>query len=91
MAPAFSGYSLLTDNSTLTLSFASEPTVKTHNNAHGEGIKRRNVTRVDSTDSELRCPPKFNSGHPYLVGEEVLCEGNSLVLRRVFVLGGDHP
>ena len=54
MAPAFSGYSLLTDNSTLTLSFALEPTVKTHNNDHGKGTKRRNVTRVDSTDSESK-------------------------------------
>ena len=54
--------------------------MKTHNNFYSEGIQRRDMTRVDSTDSESRCPPKFHSGPHYLVGEEVLCEVNGLVM-----------
>ena len=91
LEPAFSEYSLMTDISTLTLSFTSEPTLNTHNDSHFEGLQRKDVTRVDITDSEKMGPPKFNSGPPYLVGEEVLCEANGMVLQRAFVLEADHP
>ena len=65
--------------------------MKTHNNSHGKRIERRNVTRVDSTDSGSKCPPKFNSGPPCLMGEDLLCEANGLVLHWAFVLEADHP
>ena len=78
--PTFSEHSLLTDNSTLTSSFALESTVKTHNDSHRGGIMRRGVSRVDSEDHDLGYPPKFSSGPPYSEGEEVLCEANGFVL-----------
>ena len=42
-------------------------------------------------DSESKCSPKFNSGPPYSLGVEVLCEANGLVLQWAFVLEADHP
>ena len=47
LEPAFSEHSLMSDNSTLTSSFASEPTLKTHNDSYCEGLKRREVTNLD--------------------------------------------
>ena len=75
----------------LTLSFASEPTVKTHNDSQCKGIQRMKVTSADNTDSESTGPPKFNSGPPYSVGKEVLCEVNGMALYLAFVLEADHP
>ena len=104
--PAFSEHSLLTDNSTLTSSFASEATLKTHNDSHCErlqrklkthndshceGLQRKEVTKIDASDSKKRGPPKSNGGPPYSVGEEVLCEANGMHLQRAFVLEADHP
>ena len=92
MEPVFSEHSLMTDNGMLTSLFALEPSLKTHNNSHREGLQRKDMNRVDNTDSEIRGPPsKFNSGPPYLMGEEVLCEVNGMVLRRAFVLKAEHP
>ena len=91
MEPTFSEHSLMTDNSMLTSLFALEPTLKTHNKSHCEGLHSKNMTRVDNTDSEKRGPPKFNSGHPYLVGGEVLCGANGMVLQQAVVLKADHP
>ena len=65
--------------------------MKTHNDSHCEGIQRREVTRVDNTDSESKGPTKFNSRPPYSVWEEVLCEANGMVLQGVFMLESDHP
>ena len=91
LEPAFSEHSLMSDNSTLTSSFASEPTLKTHNDSHYKGLQRKEVSRVDDPNSEKGGPPKQNSGPPYSVGEEVLCEANGIPLQRAFVLEADHP
>ena len=91
LEPAFSKHSLMTDISMLTSLFALEPTLRTRNYTHCEGLHSKNMTRVDNTDSEKIGPPKFNSSPPYSVGEEVLCEANGMVLQRAFMLETDHP
>ena len=57
--PAFSEHSLLTDTSTLTLSFALEPTVENQNHSHSLGTTKMDVRGHKVETHDPRLPPRL--------------------------------